>query len=47
MYTVNINQREKREEEYILIMSFFLLDVAAKTVASPRYLLRELDEKRM
>ena len=33
MYMLNINQREKREEEWILIMHVFLFDVAVKTVA--------------
>ena len=32
---LNINQREKREEEWIPIMCFFLLDVATNILASP------------
>ena len=35
MYILNINQREKREEEWILIMHLFLLDIAANIVAPP------------
>ena len=33
MYMLNINQREKKEEEWIPIMRLFLFDIVAKTIA--------------